>query len=98
MSLIDQELATFGFAIGTPREPARRGGHVALEHEDAVQINQALKDRGVLPDFRPPNIIRLAPVALYTSFHEVYKVVQTIQEIVETGAHRRYSRERETVA
>jgi len=98
MSLIDQELAPHGFTIGTPRHPARRGGHVALEHEDAVQINQALKAWGVLPDFRPPNIIRLAPVALYTSFHEVYQVVQTIKEIIETGAHRQYPRERGLVA
>jgi kynureninase len=98
MSLIDQELAPHGFTVGTPRDPARRGGHVALEHEDAVQINQALKARGVLPDFRPPNIIRLAPIALYTSYHEVYQVVQTIREIIETGAHRQYPQERGLVA
>jgi kynureninase len=98
MFLIDQVLAPHGFSIGTPRDPARRGGHVALEHADAVQINQALKAQGVLPDFRPPNIIRLAPVALYTSFHEVYQVVQILKEIIETGAHRQYPKERGLVA
>jgi kynureninase len=98
MSLVDRELAPHGFTIGTPREASRRGGHVALEHRDAVQVNQALKARGVLPDFRPPNIIRLAPVALYTSFREVYRVVQIAKEIVETGSYKQYPKARGLVA
>lgn len=98
IELIDAQLSGFGFSVGTPREPAERGGHVALEHEEAVRINEALKERGVVPDFRPPNIIRLAPVPLYTSFHDVWKVIAIIGEIYESGAYKRFSKERGVVA
>ena len=49
----------YSFTVGTPREAERRGGHVALEHAEAVQICKALKARGFVPDFRQPNVIRL---------------------------------------
>ena len=98
MFLIDELLAPYGFAVGTPAEEERRGGHVALEHEEAVRINEALKERGVVPDFRPPNIIRLAPVPLYTSYHDVWKVISAVKEIYEKGEYRNYDKKRGTVA
>jgi kynureninase len=98
MNLIDHELKEYGFRIGNPREDNRRGGHVALEHDEAVRINEAIKDRGIVPDFRYPNIIRLAPVALYTSYHEIWRVVQVIKETVESRTYERYSKERGIVA
>ena len=45
----------YSFGIGTPRDHNKRGGHVAIEHEHGAQINAALKQRGVIPDYRPPN-------------------------------------------
>jgi kynureninase len=100
MTLADAWLAEapYGFVVGTPREPARRGGHIALEHPEAVQICKALKARGIIPDFRPPNVIRLAPVALSTTYGELWQTVQALREIVETGEHRRFGAARETVA
>jgi kynureninase len=100
MSLVDSVLSAppYGFWIGTPREPARRGGHVALEHPDATRIAKALKSRGVIPDFRPPNVIRLAPIPLYTSFAEIWRTCEILREIVDEGEHLRFSPERETVA
>lgn len=100
MNLVDQILAPepYGFAVGTPREPARRGGHVALEHPDAVRVCKALKVRGIIPDFRYPNVIRLAPIPFYTTYAELWRTVQTIKEIVDRGEHRDFSGERETVA
>jgi kynureninase len=64
--------APYGYVVGTPREHARRGGHVAVEHADAPRIARALKNRGVIPDFRPPNVVRLAPVPLYVSCAEIW--------------------------
>ncbi|NMA48899.1 MAG: kynureninase, partial [Tissierellia bacterium] len=71
--LIKKRLAKYGFVNGTPVEHNRRGGHIALEHEEAYRICLALKDRNVIPDFREPNVIRLAPVALYVSFEDIHK-------------------------
>jgi kynureninase len=89
MFLADEALASLGFTVGTPREAERRGGHVALEHPEALPISVALRARGVVPDFRPPNVIRVAPVALYTTYQEVWRTVQILREIVQSGAHTR---------
>lgn len=98
MYLIDTELAGCGFTIGNPRVDAVRGGHVALEHADAVRINEALKAADVVPDFRYPNVIRLAPSPLYTSFAEVWELVRRLKEIMDTKAYEKYSDKAGTVA
>ncbi len=88
----------YGYAIGTPREDARRSGHVAVEHREGARIAKALKARGVIPDFRPPNVVRLAPIALYTSFAEVWQVVEHLRAIVDNREHEAYAVGRELVA
>ena len=98
MYLIDTELAGYGFTIGNPREDSVRGGHVALEHADAVRINEALKAADVVPDFRYPNVIRLAPSPLYTSFAEVWEFVRRLKEIMDTKAYEKYENRAGTVA
>ena len=101
MFLIDNLLTgePYNFKIGTPRDPGRRGGHVALEHDsEAIRINSALKKRGVVPDFRFPNVIRLAPIALYTSYHEIWQVVQHIKEIIDSREYEAFPKERGTVS
>jgi kynureninase len=98
MYLIETELAGYGFTIGNPREDVSRGGHVALEHPEAVRINEALKAAGVVPDFRYPNVIRLAPVALYVRYAEVYDLVQIIKTIMDTKAYEAYANKAGTVA
>src|SRR6478735_725654 len=77
----------YGYAIGTPKEDERRGGHVAIEHAAAPAICRALKQRGIVPDFREPNVIRNAPVALYTRFEDVWHTVQALKAIIDTGEH-----------
>lgn len=44
---------------------------MVLEHEEAARISEALKQNGVLPNFRALDVICLAPIALYTSYTEV---------------------------
>ena len=88
----------YGYRIGTPREPGRRGGHVAVEHDAGPRIARALKERGVVPDFRPPDVVRLAPIALYTSFRECWETVQHLKAIIDNGEHLKGSAERELVA
>ena len=82
----DAELADLGFQIGTPREPERRGGHVSLRHEHAQAISLALRARGVIPDFRKPDVVRLAPSPLYNTFGDCWEAVQILKEIALTRA------------
>ena len=97
MWLIDEELKDMGYSIGNPREDNKRGGHVALEHDEAYRISLALRDNGVIPDYREPNVIRLAPIALYVSYEEVYKLVEILKDIVTKREYEKYSLERVTV-
>ncbi|WP_035295028.1 kynureninase [Brevibacillus thermoruber] len=98
MDLIEMELPDMDFVIVSPREDERRGGHVSLEHPEAARISQALKAHGVIPDFRAPNVIRLAPVALYTSYHEVWRGVQVLKRIMQEKLYERYENKRGVVA
>ena len=77
--------------VGTPRAPAARGGHVAVEYPQARAVSRALRDRGVITDFRPPNVVRVCPAPLYTSFEDVYRVVEAIETIIETEAYAAYT-------
>jgi kynureninase len=78
------------FAVGSPRDPAHRGGHVAVEHEAAYRLTQALTDRDVVVDFRPPNVVRVAPAPLYTGFEDVFDVAATLRDLHESRAYEAY--------
>lgn len=82
----------------TPGQDNERGGHIALSHPEAARICKALKGKGVVPDFRAPNIIRLAPVALYTSFEDVERTVEILKTIMDEELYKNYSNERNVVA
>ena len=77
--LVDERLDEF--AVGSPRDPGRRGGHVALEHPDAEAIADDLRERGVVVDYRPPNVIRVCPAPLYVGYEDVWDVVEILREI-----------------
>lgn len=94
MFLIDTRLTQYGYGVGTPREDARRGGHVALEHAEAYRICQALKTYGVIPDFREPNVVRLAPIALYNTYREVHRLVDILEEIAVNKEYEKHSNTR----
>ena len=98
MYLIDEKLTKYGFSVGNPRDDAVRGGHVALEHEDAIRINEAIKAAGIVPDFRFPNVIRLAPIAFYTSYEDVYEMIERIVKIMEDKEYEKYENKIGTVA
>ncbi|MDB2238870.1 kynureninase [Halorubrum ezzemoulense] len=89
IALVDDRLP--GVSVGTPREHAARGGHVALEHPEAERLSEALNDRGAVVDFRPPNVVRVCPAASYTSFADVLEVVDEIEAILDSGAHEAYA-------
>lgn len=100
MEIIDRELsaAPYGYSVGTPRDRARRGGHLAVEHEEGWRVCQALKARRIIPDFRPPRVIRLAPVALYNTFADVAETALALREIIDNKEYEAFSPERDAVS
>jgi len=73
----------FGLAFCTPRDPARRGGHVSVVHPDARTLAAALVERNVIPDFREPDVVRLGMSPLTTRFVDVYDGIATLAELIE---------------
>jgi kynureninase len=91
IDLHDAWLAPLGFGLGTPRDPARRGSHVALTHPQAWQLTRALIERaGVIPDFRGPDTVRLGIAPLYTRHVDVWDALDRLRRIVERGEHAAY--------
>jgi kynureninase len=97
MEMIDS-IGDRGYLVGNPREAQRRGGHVAVEHVEAARICKSLKSRGVVPDFRMPNVVRLAPIALYNTFQEAWKVATQLAEIADARDYERFARGRDLIA
>lgn len=89
VALYDERLRPLGFRLNTPRDPTRRGAHVSLGHEDGWRLCRALIERaGVIPDFRPPDIVRLGFAPLYSRFVDVWDTVDRLARLVETGEYR----------
>lgn len=78
----DARLAEFGVRIGSPRDPARRGAHVALTHPDARQLCAQLIERGVIPDFRGPDVVRIGLSPLTTRFVDVWDGLEVMRELL----------------
>jgi len=97
--LVDETLSEqpHNFKIGTPREAERRGGHVAIEHEEGMRMAEALRAKGVVPDFRPPNVIRIAPIPLYNTYHEAWQITQHLKEITDKKEYERFPKERKKI-
>jgi kynureninase len=67
------------FSVITPRQPNERGAQLSiLVHEHPKQLFKKLEAAGVKTDFREPNVIRVAPVPLYNTFHEVWRFAQIL--------------------
>ncbi|MCC9043775.1 kynureninase [Myroides sp. M-43] len=97
MYLIDRRLSAYGYSYNNETEDAKRAGHVALVHDEAYRICLALKKHNIIPDYREPNVIRLAPVALYNSYQEVYHLIETLEIIGENKEWNDFSTERAIV-
>jgi kynureninase len=85
---VEARCAGHGLALLTPRDPAARGSHVAFAHPDAWPIMQALIARGVIGDFRAPDVLRCGFTPLYLGFEDVWRAVETLADILATGAWR----------
>jgi len=76
------------FEVVTPREHPKRGSQVALRHPEGYGIVQALIERGVIGDFRAPDICRFGFTPLYLRFVDVYDAVERLVEVMSSGMYR----------
>ena len=76
----DEDLAPLGVRLASPRDPAERGSHVTLDHPAFQALVPRLQQRGVIPDFRRPDGLRVGLSPLSTSFAEVAAGMDAIRE------------------
>ena len=96
--LTDELLAPLGFSLGSPRNPARRGSHISIRHEQGYRINRAMiEEMNVIPDFRAPDNIRLGFAPLYIAFTDIWEGFDRIRRVVEEKRYEKYPMQKLTV-
>ena len=71
--------------LASPREAAQRASHVSFAHRHGYAVMQALIARGVIGDFRSPDLMRFGFAPLYNSFEEVWSAAEALGQILESG-------------
>ncbi len=90
----EERLAPLGYRLRSPRDPALRGSHVALDHDEGWRITQALNQRlGLLGDFRSPATIRLGIAPLYNRFAEIEAAADALARAVSERLYADYAPE-----
>lgn len=72
----------------SPRAAAARGSHISFRHPHAFEICQALIARGVIGDFRAPDIIRFGLTPLYLGHDDIVRAVEIMADILDSGSWR----------
>lgn len=85
---IEERCGGHGLELVTLRDAAHRGSHISYSHPDGWPISQALIERGVIGDFRAPDILRFGLTPLYTSFEDVWQATEILGEIFDSGIWR----------
>ena len=91
IQLLEQRCARHGLQLVTPREHARRGSQVSVTHVHGYALMQALIARGVIGDYREPQIMRFGFTPLYTRFVDVWDAVDILTQILDNQAFDRHA-------
>ncbi|CAD6001623.1 kynureninase [Agreia sp. COWG] len=83
IDIVDGWSAELGVTLATPRDPQRRGSHVTIEHPHFREITARLWKRGVIPDFRAPQGMRLGLSPLSTSHIELWRGLEAVRDELE---------------
>ena len=85
---VEARLAGGGFELISPPDPRARGSHISYAHPEGYRIMQALIARGVIGDFRDPDVLRFGLTPLYLGFEDVWRAVDILHEVMRDGAWR----------
>ncbi|MEX3011510.1 kynureninase [Hoeflea sp. TYP-13] len=84
IALVEERCAGYSLSLASPRDAAKRGSQICFAHENAFPIMQALIARGVIGDFRAPDILRFGFAPLYVRFVDVYDAVDHLLDVLKT--------------
>lgn len=86
--LYDERLAPLDCGLATLRDGTRRGNHVSITHAAGYQVMQALIARGIIGDFRAPDVMRFGFAPLYVRYVDIWDAVAAVEDILQSGAWR----------
>ncbi len=86
IDLVEQRCADHPLELITPRDHARRGSHVSFRHPQGYPVMNALIDRGVIGDYREPEVLRFGITPLYLSRTDVWDAVEVLRDVLDTRA------------
>jgi kynureninase len=92
-----EALGDSGLSLASPREAARRGSHVALSHPRGYELIQALIARGVIGDFRAPDLVRFGFAPLYLRYLDVWQAASILGEVLSASLGHTELKERSAV-
>jgi kynureninase len=82
-TLLDELISTHTVEQLTRRDPSTRGAQISVLVDDAVGVTERLiEEFDVVPDERPPNVIRFAPIPLYTSYEDCWRAVDALRQVL----------------
>jgi kynureninase len=82
IKLVDETCRDLGVEVISPRDAKQRGSQVSLRHKEGYRVMRALIDRGVIGDFRTPDLMRFGFAALYTRYVDVFDAVLSLREVL----------------
>ncbi len=88
MDLVQERCGAYGLTLVGPARGAPRGSHVSFQHPHAYEVMQAIIDRGVIGDFRAPDIMRFGLTPLYLRYADVAQAVDTLRDVLQTESWR----------
>jgi len=89
ITLVEARCTGLGLSLATPRDPARRGSQVSFAHDHSYAVMQALIARGVIGDFRAPDLLRFGFSPLYIRHVDVWDAAEALRDVLVSGAWQR---------
>jgi kynureninase len=86
ITLVQERCQGHPLTLATPRDHRVRGSHVSFSHPQGYAVMQALIARGVIGDYREPNLLRFGITPLYLGFADIWDAVDVLKDILDTGS------------
>ncbi|MDJ0877703.1 MAG: kynureninase [Halieaceae bacterium] len=87
LELLDKTELAGQLRLLSPADPAERGSQLAFSHPEAYGLVQAWIERGVVADFREPDVLRVGFAPLYNSYGDIWEALESLRAVVATGEH-----------
>ncbi|CAM3836557.1 kynureninase [Bordetella tumulicola] len=84
IELVEQRCTDHPLTLITPREHAQRGSHISIRHPNGYAVMQALIARGVIGDYREPEVLRFGLTPLYLGYTDVWDAVEILKEVLDS--------------